>query len=206
MPEEISIEEEPKLGDILVNARLLTTEQLKVALQKQHNTGLRLGEIVERLGFVKEDTILGCLAAQQRKEIVNLQHMVIPTALIKKIPFHIIEKYNIIPVGIRDNTLLVATSDPTDLEAIEQIQMLTDLKVETVLATSSEIRNAISDIFQKVGKRLKEKDELLQQLGGGASKSKDKQIEEVLSQPLTKLLIEKKIITPEEIIKKIENS
>jgi type IV pilus assembly protein PilB len=195
----------PKLGDILVDAGLLKPEQLKTALNYQQQTGLRLGEIIEKLGFVKEDTILGCLAAQQHKEIVNLHHMVIPSGLVKKIPFHIIEQYNIIPISIQNDVLVIATSDPTDLEAFEQVQLLTDLKVEVVLATSNEIRNAIRDTFQKAEKKLQEKTEILQGLNTNAAiKKRQKQIEDVLTQPLTRLLIEKKIITEEEIVAKIE--
>ncbi|MEW6027241.1 MAG: hypothetical protein AB1599_08100 [Planctomycetota bacterium] len=194
-----------KLGDTLVEAKLLDSQQLKTALEYQKKTGLKLGEVLEKLGFVSEDEILACLANQQSMEIVNLKNIIIPNALVKKIPLQLIEKYNIIPIGIKGDTLTIATSDPTDYEAVEQIQLLTDLKVDMVLATTTEIKASIRDVFQLAHKKAKEKDDILQELSdaprnkGDAAKGN-----EILNHPLTRLLIEKNIITEDEIRKKIE--
>lgn len=194
-----------KLGDILVEAKLLTNEQLKTALDYQKKTGLKLGEVLEKLGFVAEDEILACLANQQSMEIVNLRNIIIPNALVKKIPLQLIEKYNIIPVGIKGDTLTIATSDPTDYEAVEQVQLLTDLKVDMVLATTTEIKIAIRDVFQPAHRKAKEKNDILDELSG-TPKNKKKPVnsDEILNHPLTRLLIEKNIITESEILKKIE--
>ena len=194
-----------KLGDILVEAKLLTTEQLKTALDYQKKTGLKLGEVLEKLGFVSEDEILACLANQQSMEIVNLKNIIIPNALVKKIPLQLIEKYNIIPIGIKGDTLTIATSDPTDYDAVEQVQLLTDLKVDMVLSTTTEIKIAIRDVFQPAHRKDKEKSDILDELSG-IPKNKKKTVnrDEILNHPLTRLLIEKNIITEDEILKKIE--
>jgi len=194
-----------KLGDLLVEVKLLTNEQLKTALDYQKKTGLKLGEVLEKLGFVAEDEILACLANQLSMEIVNLKNIIIPNALVKKIPLQLIEKYNIIPIGINGDTLTIATSDPTDYEVVEQIQLLTDLKVDMVLATTTEIKIAIRDVFQPAHRKAKEKDDILDELSGTPkNKKKTANRDEILNHPLTRLLIEKKIITAEEILRKIE--
>jgi type IV pilus assembly protein PilB len=194
-----------KLGDLLVEAKLLTSEQLKTALDYQRKTGQKLGEVLEKLGFVSEDEILACLASQQGMEIVNLKNIIIPNALVKKIPLQLIEKYNIIPVGIKGDTLTIATSDPTDYEVVEQIQLLTDLKVEMVLATTTEIKASIRDVFQPAHKKSKEKDDILDELSGTTkNKKKPANSNEILNHPLTRLLIDKNIITEDELLKKIE--
>jgi len=194
-----------KLGDTLVEAKLLSSDQLKTALDYQKKTGLKLGEVLEKLGFVSEDEILACLASQQSMEIVNLKNIIIPNALVKKIPLQLIEKHNIIPVGIKGDTLTIATSDPTDYEAVEQVQLLTDLKVDMVLATTTEIKTAIRDVFQPAHRKAKGKDDILDELSGvSKNKKKPANSDEILNHPLTRLLIEKNIITREEIVKKIE--
>jgi type IV pilus assembly protein PilB len=194
-----------KLGDLLVEAKLLTSEQLKTALDYQKKTGLKLGEVLEKLGFVSEDEILACLANQLSMEIVNLKNIIIPNALVKKIPLQLIEKYNIIPIGISGDTLTIATSDPTDYGVVEQIQLLTDQKVDMVLATTTEIKIAIRDVFQPAHRKDKEKDDILDELSGTLkNKKKTANRDEILNHPLTRLLIEKKIITEDEILKKIE--
>jgi hypothetical protein len=199
----------PQLGDILIDAKLLTDEQLQTALDYQKKTGMRLGEVLGKLEFVKEDAILDCLATQQRLEIIDLKTIVIPCSLVKKIPIQLIEKYNIVPIGIKGDRLTIATSDPTDYEAIEHVQLLTDLKVDVVLATASEIKNVINEVFKGPDKRVKEKNDILQELSGSSSpggqeSKKRKNVEDVLNHPLTKLLIEKNIITEEEVIQKVE--
>jgi type IV pilus assembly protein PilB len=205
MNADIKIDGKSKLGDILIEANLLTKEQLKTALEYQKKTGLQLGEILGKLGFVNEDTILRYMADQYNMGVINLQNIVIPRSLIKKIPFQLIEKYNIIPIGIKGDTLTIATSDPTDDEAIDQVQLLTNLKVDIVLATASGIKNVIRYVFQPADGKNKEKKDILQELSGDSTtKRKTENIEEILNNPITKLLIEKNIITEEEIIRKIE--
>jgi len=180
-----------KLGDTLVEAKLLSSDQLKTALDYQKKTGLKLGEVLEKLGFVSEDEILACLASQQSMEIVNLKNIIIPNALVKKIPLQLIEKHNIIPVGIKGDTLTIATSDPTDYEAVEQVQLLTDLKVDMVLATTTEIKTAIRDVFQPAHRKAKGKDDILDELSGvSKNKKKPANSDEILNHPLTRLLIE----------------
>lgn len=183
---------------------MLSSEQLKIALDYQNKTGFKLGEVLGKLGFVSEDEILACLANQQSMEIINLKNIVVPKALVKKIPLQLIEKYNIIPIGIKGDTLTIATSDPTDYEVVEQIQLLTDLKVDMVLATTTEIKASIRDVFQPAHKQAKDKDDILLELSGTPkSRNRESGEDEILNHPLTRLLIDKNIITEEEILVKI---
>ncbi|MFH1230320.1 MAG: hypothetical protein V1709_02360 [Planctomycetota bacterium] len=204
MNADIKTDKKSKLGDLLIEANLLTKEQLKMVLDYQKKTGLQLGEIMEKLGLVKEDDIINYLVSQQI-ESIDLKNIIIPKSLVKKIPFQLIEKYNIIPIGIKDDTLTIATSDPTDDEAIEQVQLLTNLNVNIVVATASGIKKVIRDVFQPADTKHQEKEDILQALSEiPETKKQTKNTEEILNNPLTKLLIEKNIITEEEIIRKIE--
>jgi type IV pilus assembly protein PilB len=204
MDTDVKNDRKSKLGDLLIEAGLLTKEQLQIVLDYQKKTGLQLGEILEKLGLVKEDDIINYLVSQQI-ETVDLKNIVIPRSLVKKIPFQLIEKYNIIPIGIKDDTLTIATSDPTDDEAIEQVQLLTNLAVNIVVATASGIKKVIRDIFQPAEIKPQGKEDILKALSGIPEiKKRIDNTEEILNHPLTKLLIEKNIITEEEIIRKIE--
>lgn len=204
MDADIKTDKKSKLGDLLIEANLLTKEQLQIALEYQKKTGLQLEEILEKIGLVKENDILNYLVSQQI-EIIDLKNIVIPRSLAKKIPFQLIEKYNIIPIGIKNGTLTIAMSDPTDDEAIEQVQLLTGLSVNIVVATASGIKKVINDVFQPADTKPQEKEDILQALSGiPKTKKQTKNTEEILNNPLTKLLIEKNIITEEEIIRKIE--
>ena len=202
-----------KLGEMLVNANLLSREQLKTALEYQKTTGGRLGEIIEKLGFVSEDIMVDFVGRQQGLEIVNLPEMILPDALIKKMPQHLMEKYTFLPVGKKDDILTIAISDPTDYEAIEDIQMFTNLRVEVVLARRSAIKQVLGQVFHKADKAGKSKEELIKDLEtkpaaeaaattAGVSLKTSAEIVNALN-GLIKLLVSKNIIKEDELSQKI---
>ncbi|MBI4739270.1 hypothetical protein HY772_06995 [Candidatus Woesearchaeota archaeon] len=161
----------PKLGEMLVKAKLLTTEQLQTALNYQKTTSGRLAEIIAKLGFIKEDIMVEFLANQQELKIIKLSKIILPENLVKKIPLTLIEKHLVLPVGFKNGVLTVAMSDPTNYEAIEEIQLVTNWQVEIVLATPTEIKEAINEILKRKKKQPKNKEDVLQELEG---KSKNK--------------------------------
>lgn len=183
----VKFEEEDKLrlGEMLLEANLITEAQLKTALTTQKSTGQRLGEVIENLGYVDETTLINFVAQQQELSIVNLAEMVLPLVLIKKIPRPLIEKYCFLPVGLKDDVLTVAMSDPTDYEAIEEIQLVGNWRVEVVLAPRSVIKQKIAEVFS-------------QEL---SAESINQKID-----VLIQILIEKELITEKEINERLNQS
>ncbi|MEK7448205.1 MAG: hypothetical protein AAB019_01850 [Planctomycetota bacterium] len=202
-----------KLGEILKKASLITEDQLKTALGYQQSTGERLGEIIEKLGYIKEEVLTSFIAEQQGIEIIDLDNVVLPLNLIRKIPRTLIEKYNFLPIGLKDDVLNIVISDPTDYEAIEEIQLATNWRVNVLLAPRGAIKKQIAEIFQKKSKKLKSKEELLNVIEGRTIGRKDKTDisadDGLLIRALRDVLVSKKIITEEELaewIKKLQNS
>jgi type IV pilus assembly protein PilB len=134
---------EPRLGELLVRGGVVTREQLNQALQKEQDNGSNVIQELVRLGFTTEDNLTQFLAAQFGIEKVPLESVDITQALFDLVPTDLIQKHQIIPLKLLGSTLTVATADPTNLIAINEIQFITGYGVRPVLASPSEIRTIL---------------------------------------------------------------
>jgi type IV pilus assembly protein PilB len=191
-----------RLGKMLVESSLLTDEQLKMAMDFQKAVGGKLGAIIVKLGFIEDQTLTNFIARQQGIPVVNLDELVIPENLVKRVPRKMIEKHHVVPIRYHDGVLTVATSDPFDYEAIEELQLAVDYRIEMQLAPRSQILRSIHEIFYREDApspvKEKSKDQLLKELDSGGEKPSAAQLQEAL----VPLLIEKGIITEADLIRK----
>ena len=141
-----------RLGDLLVDAGVISEKQLNVALEKQKNTkGKKLGELLIDCGFTNELQIAFALKEQLRYEIIQLSAIRIPEEIIKLIPDRsVLRKYLLIPFGFNTNNpniLKVAMADPMDILAIDDLGILTNHLIEPVIATPTDIAAAIDKYY-----------------------------------------------------------
>ena len=144
------------LGQLLVWNNIITEEQLNEALKYQKNSGenLKLGSILVNKGYVSESTLYKFLSKQYGIGLVDLYSMDIPKEVINKIPAQLALKHNIIPVSIKDGKIKVATSDPSNIFALDDVRFATGLKVIPVLATEDAIKDAISKYYGSSSDKL----------------------------------------------------
>jgi type IV pilus assembly protein PilB len=136
-----------KLGELLLKAQLVNQQQLTKALEEQKTTGGKLGEILQRLGYVTEDDIIECLSHQFGVPSINLRHFEIDPNVAKIIPVDLARKYNVIPVNKTGATLTLAMTDPTNIFAMDEITFMTGYRVEPVVASEEAIRERIDRNF-----------------------------------------------------------
>jgi type IV pilus assembly protein PilB len=136
-----------KLGELLLKAQLINQQQLTKALEEQKNTGGKLGEVLQRLGYVTEDDIIECLSHQFGVPSINLRHFEIDANVAKIIPVDLARKYNVIPVNKTGATLTLAMTDPTNIFAMDEITFMTGYRVEPVVASEEAIRERIDRNF-----------------------------------------------------------
>ncbi len=195
------MDEKIQLGAMLQESGLLNQEQLKMAMDFQKSVGGKLGAIIVKLGFIEDQTLTNFIARQQGIPVVNLDELVIPENLFKKIPRKLIDKHHVVPIRYHDGVLTVATSDPYDYEAMEEIQLAVDHRVDLVLAARTQLTRTITEMVNRPPTPVvkeKSKDQLLKELDSGAEKmSKD-----ALQHALIPLLIAKGVITQEELVRK----
>jgi len=136
-----------RLGDILVEKKIITRQELEKALAEQERTKGALGEILVSMGLVTERKMLEVLAEQQGIPFVNLKETKISGEAIKNVPSKFAWHYKVMPVGLDGNTLTIAISNPFDMWPIDDLETNLGYRVEKVIATSRDISEAIRKYY-----------------------------------------------------------
>ena len=141
-----------RLGDLLVDAGVISQDQLVKALQvqKTEKQGERLGVVLIDLGFTDEKQIVEALKAQLKIQSVDLSTLRIPEEIIRLLDEAVLRKYNLIPFKFNEknpNLLCVAMSDPLDIRAMDDVSIITGCQVERFAATPSDIAAAIDRYY-----------------------------------------------------------
>lgn len=134
-----------RLGEILRDAGLINDLQLNAALSEQRKWGGKLGRTLVEMGFVDEQSMTVALSRQLQIPLVDLDnHPVAPDA-VQFLRVDIAERYGVFPVaGDRQaRTVTIATSDPTNVEQLQELAFHTGLRVQLAVATGSSIDRAL---------------------------------------------------------------
>lgn len=133
-----------RLGESLIEAGLISKEQLALALNEQIKSRQKLGQVLIRLGFITVDTLITFLAKQHEVLGVNLYKEVIDEGVQNLIPRHVMEKFYVLPIGFKVEMgikrLIVAMSDPANLELIDNLRFITGYTIEPVYAREEDLR------------------------------------------------------------------
>ncbi len=132
-----------RIGELLVRENLLTPEQLERARQGLRESGGRLGSQLTRLGFLKEAELTEFLARQYQVPSIDLEEFEVDPDVIKLVPEGVATKHMILPVSRAGSTLVIATADPSNIYAIDDVKFLTGYDVEVVVAAEDQIKAAI---------------------------------------------------------------
>ena len=141
-----------RLGDLLVDAGVITQDQLMQALQiqKTEKKGDRLGVVLIDLGMTDENQIMDALKKQLKIQSVDLSTIRIPEEITRLVEESVLRKYMLIPFQFNEknpNLLKVAMSDPMDIRAMDDISIITGCQVERYVAATSDIAAAIDRYY-----------------------------------------------------------
>ncbi|NLT67148.1 MAG: type IV-A pilus assembly ATPase PilB [Acidobacteria bacterium] len=136
-----------QIGELLVKENYITSDQLEVALKHQRQSGGRLGSILINLGFVDDDDITALLSKKYGVPSINLAYFEIDPAVIKLIPIEVAQKYMVVPLSRVGSTLTVASADPTNVFAMDDIKFMTGFNVEPVVASETSIAEALEKYY-----------------------------------------------------------
>jgi CheY-like chemotaxis protein len=139
------INQKKQLGDILVQAKLISQMTLERALERQKAEGKRLGQVLEEMGVITEHELVDALGCQFGfKTVVNFSNRVYTAETLNLLPTEFVMKRMVFPLRHKDAMLAVAITDPFDGETTELIARITGLEVVPVIATRKEILEAIA--------------------------------------------------------------
>lgn len=139
-----------RLGDVLVNSGVITAEQLQKGLELQKGSGRKLGETLVDEGITTEENIAKALSSQLGYEMVDLQDISIDEEILNLVPPNILKKHTMIPFEYSRtgmNVLRVAMSDPMNMAAMDDINIITNLQVEPVVAIPRDVMLALDRYY-----------------------------------------------------------
>ena len=132
-----------KIGDILVDAEIITRPQLVEALEVQKLKGGKLGEILVELGFMNKSTLLATLGKQRGITFVSLREIGdIPPEAIESVPKSLVKKRDFIPISKERNIITIAIHDPNDIMIADDLRAMTGCEINIVVASEEEVREA----------------------------------------------------------------
>ncbi|MCZ6445345.1 MAG: ATPase, T2SS/T4P/T4SS family [Planctomycetota bacterium] len=144
------------IGSILLERGLISEEQLEGALAEQNRTGERLDHALVRLGFVSSTDVLEAIGQQFALPIVDLNTIEVDEEVLQTLPAKLVFKQRCVPIGRSNGTLRVATCDPFELTAFDELRLLTGMSIELVLADERDIRKFIRTHYGVAGDTLDE--------------------------------------------------
>jgi len=140
-----------RLGEILVQLGVLKEEQVEktLALQKERETNVLMGELLIESQFAKEEDIIRGLKVQYQFTYFPISRYCIDRVLIDAFPYEIAVKHSAIPVNKLCDILTIAMVNPLDKDAIKEIEEVSKCKVRTLISTPTEIKNMIEECYKK---------------------------------------------------------
>ena len=136
-----------RVGHQLVEANVITSEDLTHALAIQDGEGGRLGSIFVRMGVVSEPTLLEFLSQQYGVPTVELSTCSIDDNLRDLLPLEVLQQYLVVPIKKTVSRLTLAMVDPTNSSLLEELRFRTGLQITPMVAMESDIRQAISEAY-----------------------------------------------------------
>lgn len=137
-----------ELGELLIERGIINQHQLEKALIIQREKGGLLGEILVELRFAKEEDIAQALTAQYGFPYLPLSNYEINPEVIDIIPSRVARQYLLVPIDKIGNSLTLAMSNPLNIQAVEDVELLSGCSVQTFVSTSSDIKKAIAKYYK----------------------------------------------------------
>ena len=149
----MAIVQAARLGDILVESKIITRDQLKQALEIQASSRERLGAVLLANGWVNEEQITYARSVQMDVSYINLADADPDPFAVALVPYEIAHHYHILPLSLHESgekhegRLRVAMTNPWDIEAIDLVQRLVKMRIEPILASRPALLSAVQSAY-----------------------------------------------------------
>ena len=141
-----------RIGELLLSRELITEEQLQIALEEKKKTGALLGDTIVELGYVPQDVMIEVLKKHLNIDYIDVREIALDENVFKLLPESFLRKYNLIPLyhdESNTNMIVVAMSDPMNLDAMDDINIYTGYQVKPILAMRDHINSVIDKVYGK---------------------------------------------------------
>ncbi len=138
-----------RLGELLVQQKLISQDQLAFALDQQKRSGRKLGRVLVDNAFVTEEHISEALGKQLNIPFINLKYYNINTEKLRLLPESQARRFRAIVLEERNGLLLVGMADPTDLSAFDEITRIVDRDIDIAVVTEGQLLESIDRGYRR---------------------------------------------------------
>jgi MSHA biogenesis protein MshE len=155
-----------RIGDLLVEHRVITQEQLEIALKEQRKLGRKLGQTLVTLGYISEASLLDFLSKQLSMPLIDLKGLELKSELVKKLPETVARRYRSLVLKDTGGQLLVGMADPTDLFAFDELVKHLGHTIKLALVRESQLLETFDEVYRRTSEISNLAEELGQELSG----------------------------------------
>ncbi|MFA5060357.1 MAG: hypothetical protein WC676_07005 [Candidatus Omnitrophota bacterium] len=137
------------LGELLVERGIINREQLAMAITYQQQKGGLIGEVLVELKFASEEDIAQALTCQYGFPYLPLANYEIDAEVIGSIPENVCRQFCLIPIDKIGKSLTLAMANPLNVQAIEDVELITGCSVQTFVSTATDIKNSVNRYYIK---------------------------------------------------------
>lgn len=195
-----------RIGDILVEAKLVSQFQVSIAAGRAKNFRTKIGQELVKLGFLNEDDLAFTLEQQLGIRWVSLKDINIPPEVLGVMAQEFVEKFFIIPIAVDNRSITIATTEPTDYKTLDTMRFMLNKNIIPLIATHSDIGWAIEKYYKGAVEPI-----VVERVPERKSKSKfgfEYKVNMLhvqdLMEALLDILIEKGVINKEDLYKRLE--
>ena len=142
-----------KIGDILVHNKVISEDQLNKALAEQKNSKGKLGTVLINLGFISESDLTDAYSMQMGYKTISNENLLKANLEVTSLlPEDFAKEKKVIALNKSDTSIAIAMEDPEDLAALDSIKKLTKLSPEILIASKSDINEALEILYDKIKK------------------------------------------------------
>lgn len=138
-----------RIGDLLVQSGTITDAQLQLGLDRQRQSGLRLGRVLVELGFVEENQFLNFLAQHLDIAFVDLKQFNFDTTLVQRLPEIHARRYRALVLSENRGQLTVGMADPMDIFAYDELSRILQQSIEVAIVRESELLHTLDLVYRR---------------------------------------------------------
>lgn len=140
-----------RLGEMLVDAHVLSQDKVEEAVKLQANSGKRLGAVLLENGYITETQLIDVLKIQLGIDFIDVNKVTIDPSMASIVPKSIAEQYHVVPIKLEKDKLILAMEDPLNFRALEAVKQITKYKVTPYIAYASAVERAILVLYENEG-------------------------------------------------------
>lgn len=140
-----------RLGDLLMEAGLITEGQLNLALQEQKHTGKKIGRVLVDMGLVPENKLLKTLSDHLDIPFIELRQFQLDNAVMQRLDESVARRFRCLLLADNNDGLLLAMADPLDLMAIDAVEKALKKQVKPAIVRESELLATLDSVYRRTG-------------------------------------------------------